>query len=109
MAISKISFKRLGEWIPISLPYTAQSDGFIYAYCNPKTVSGGYSRVTVGKASILTSCPNGEPISNSLPVKKGETVTNAGSSNVTVTLKFCSLGGGNSKVTSQRPTARWAA
>lgn len=94
MAISKISFKRLGEWIPISLPYTAPSDGFIYAYCNPKTVSGGYLRVTVGNVSIRIVCPNGEPISNSMPVKKGETVTDIGSSNVNVTFRFCSLGGG---------------
>ena len=80
--------RHFGAWENITLPYTADSDGFIYIYANPSSSSGGSAIVRVGDQPMGIVCPNGAGISNIMPIAKGASAILSSASGVTVTARI---------------------
>lgn len=75
----------------VTLPFTATKTGFVYIIINPQSVSGGYASISIGTIGCMISSANGNGNSMWAPVNKGETVSIASSSNVTVAAAFRGL------------------
>ena len=79
---------KIGSPSTITLPFTAPSDGFCTAYCNPKTASGGYIRIQTTAEYYGAYTGSGEPVSVMFPVCKGYSVEQSKVDNATLTVKF---------------------
>ena len=84
---------KFGSYSSVTLPYQAQSDGFLYVWLNPSSASGAYARLsfTSGTGSIFggLNAKAGDGVSMFIPIPKGCTVEQAALSGGTLSTSFC--------------------
>lgn len=81
------------NWTPITLPYTAPTDGFIHLNANPKSVAGGVVilrcyRNDNDTTNVAVNTHNGEVATSLTFVEQGTVISEAYNVNVTATVKF---------------------
>ena len=84
---------KFGKYSSVTLPFEATTDGFLYLWLNPSSVSGAYARVafTSDNATISggLNAKAGDGVSLFIPVPKGCYVSQSALSNGSLTARFC--------------------
>ena len=94
MAVSTIGKNSFGNWgsASSSFPFTAPTDGFVYAMFNPSTGDGyQYVVLNVGPVAVKLLTAGGGLTHGIFPVKAGETVSIGSNTGGAVTHRFRSI------------------
>ena len=64
-----------GTWSSVSLPFTADEDGFVYVYLNPSSASGAYARLSYTQGNFTNQvtlvAKDGNGVAAYAPIRKG--------------------------------------